>query len=954
VSTSEDKSPLPEAPDSGGMSCAQARRQIERLIEDCDLREIERALLMAHVRNCRPCKAELDSYRRLENRLKEALAPLDTAPHFSARVLAVLPEADSRDAPEWEKKRSTPRALVPSGVFSSSRDSVRRSGPPILLHCLALSAGLAALVMLAYGLTQLWRHGSQSQAAPRIMAVTGPAEYVKGTDTNVGRTLSVGDALLPSDSILAMSKPVVLTLQCGPRRTSTVSLAPGSKLQALNRNCYILLSGAGYFEVQNDSAQAVPAEAFDVDAGGIALVRVTGTTFGVDLSSGAQGGVIIFVEQGAVQVRRPGQPEQATVSLVAGEELSVARSGTLSTPQAFDRAQRLAWLPDPRRSPPAKQLPPGKMFASVPEAPWVASTPGPAQQQTSMNWDATVKDVALKDRDLAEGIDMLAEVLDRPPQLLQLRSQIQGLFVANTTLSFALHNEMPLQAALRWMARDVSVRFGAGPEGQPCFVTAAADALPGQPASGVPPEFVRKALETPSPRGLRSAASPLTLVEELSKNCGVTIVLDRALLAKQFAAHNTVLELRGQTVGQKLDSLLAALHASLAWYDYVLYVAAPSRIEALTVSDRSNAPGPELLGRPLSPAWAKELKELVSAQTYPPEQGAVAAPYFPGVQLRGDVELAGRPAFVAPPVVDPNPAGGPAFRYRTGLLGHALMSNLLESLRTGSPAVPGISGMLSTPATAGTVADIKGLVEQVSPFLRVELAPGLKPPSFDKQAFVSRNLRLGEALEWAAWLAGCGLRQDNDVWLVDDAVACYGAPAMQVLSLAPLAVRSPALAPEFPGLFTRLLPELYPGFFSPKLQFRCIGNRLVFTGDKRQLQLAQRLLTALEAANPAGVKEARNWKPAWRLALENNLADPFKSDAPKLSGSFAWLLRQSGLGTKLRFSVLVYPAAMREKAGVEIRDLDVAGLSVGQVVERLAQAAGLRMVLEGEIVCLRP
>lgn len=953
MSTSEDKSPLSEAPDKGGMSCAQAHRQIERLVEDCDLKDIERALLMAHVRNCKPCKSELDCSRRLESRLKDALAPLDTAPHFSARVLAVLPESGSRDAPAWEKSQPAPRSLISARLFSSRRIGLRGSGHPVLLRCVVLTAGFAALAMLAVGIWQIWHRGGQTHTPPTIVEVSGQATRIRQVDTDSGVPLAVGEELPPSDSILAITKPVVLTLQCGPLRISKVALAPGSRLQALSRNSYRLASGAAYFEVHNDPSKAAPDEAFEVDAGGLATVRVTGTTFGVDLLPQAEGGVIVFVEQGAVQVQRAGLP---AVPLAAGKQLHVTPAGPLPRPRPFDKAQRLAWLPglSPSPKPQAPGLANTAERVAPPVAPATPLTPG--FSRADMNWNVLVKGVPLLGMNLVEGIDALAEKLGKPAELPQLRSQLQARFVASTaTLSFAVHNDMPLQAVLRWMARDLSARFADDPEGRKCFIPVAAHELPGPPDSGIPPIEIRRALEAPDTQNLPAAASLPTLIEGLSSSCGVTIILDRPLLEKYFAGHNPSLDLPGRTVGQKLDALLGLLHAGVAWYDYALYVAAPSRIEALTLTptERWAAPGPQLLGRPLNPRWALELQNLLRAQTYPPERGAVAAPCLPGLQLRSDTALAGRPV-CKELALDPNPADSPVLRYRTGLLGEALLSATLDALRAGSPAVPGIAAMISTPSVPGTVPDLKSLVEQARPLLHLELAQGLKPPPFDKQAFVNKNLRLGEALEWAAWLGGCGLRQDNnDVWVVDEAAACYGAPAMQVLSLASLAARNQVLAPELPGLFTRLLPELYPGFFS-RTQFRCIGNRLVFTGDRRQLQVAQRLLTALEAANPASVEDARNWRPAWRVALERNLAEPFKSDPQKLNGSFLGLLRQSALGAQLRCSVLVTPAAMREKAGVDIHDLDVAGLSVGQVVAHLAEAAGLRMVLEGKVVWLRP
>jgi hypothetical protein len=86
----------------------------------------------------------------------------------------------------------------------------------------------------------------------------------------------------------------------------------------------------------------------------------------------------------------------------------------------------------------------------------------------------------------------------------------------------------------------------------------------------------------------------------------------------------------------------------------------------------------------------------------------------------------------------------------------------------------------------------------------------------------------------------------------------------------------------------------------------------------------------------------------------SSLAKPFTCATPSLKGNFAGLLRQGELSSQLSCTILVDPVSMREKAGFEVRDLDAAGLTVGKVVEQLARAAGLRMVLEGGVVWLRP
>lgn len=943
MSTSENENLLSREPPGGGMSCDQARRQIERLIEECDLKDVERALLLAHVRTCGPCKAELESERRLEGRLKEAFVALDTRPSFTARVLSSLPEPGSRDAPDWEAKRTAAvHDHTGRGVFPAGRIRVARRDW-VLRRRVAWAAGCAALLVLGCGLAVLWCCRQQAGEAPTVAEITGAAARERG-----GAPLKAGDTLLPDNGLVAPAEPVEVLLRCGPHRVARVALAPRAKLQALSRNRYRLVNGVAYFQVRTDRLKAVSAEVFEVDAGGIATVRVTGTTFGIELGEAGQGGAAVYVEEGSVQVEQAGLPSTA---VVAGQELRLAASRAL-TLHPFNKAQRTAWLaalnPQPKPQPaaiqpPAANLPPPA--AVVPVAP------------RDLNWDELVREVPLLDRNLAEGTDALAEALGRkPPQLLQLREQLQGPFIASTaTLSFAVHNEMPLQAVLRWMARDVSARLDLGADGRaPRFVTAAANELPGPPDSGIPPEEIHRALETPWPGTLRTSAPLPKAAEALSARSGVTMIFDRPLVEKYSAAvRNGNLELAGQTVGQKLDALLGVLQASAAWYDHALYIAAPARIEELTQVARCAAPGPQLLGEKLNPLWARELQDLLAGQTYPAAQAGLALPGLGGVRGRSDAKLAGRPV-LSRLVLDPSPAEGPVFRYSTGMLGEALAAAVLGRLQSGSPPVPGTTALMSQPAATGAVPDLESLMKQVQPFLRVEFAPGVKPQPFSKHALVNKNLRLGEALEWAAWLSGCGVRQEaNETWVVDDAAVCYGPREMQVLSLAQLAARNPSVSSELPKLCVRLLPELYPTWFA-KTRFRCVGNRLVFTGDRRQLQLAQRLRTALEAECPPGAQAAQTWKPSWRAAVEKNLGEPFRGATAKLSGTFAGLLRFGELSPQLRCTVLVDVAAMREKAGVEIQDLDTAGLSVGQVVERLAQAAGLKMTLEGEVVWLRP
>jgi len=190
---------------------------------------------------------------------------------------------------------------------------------------------------------------------------------------------------------------------------------------------------------------------------------------------------------------------------------------------------------------------------------------------------------------------------------------------------------------------------------------------------------------------------------------------------------------------------------------------------------------------------------------------------------------------------------------------------------------------------------------------------------------------------------------------VDEARICYGNPQLQLLSLDPILEGRPELSGQLPSAFARLLPSLYPTFFA-KADLRCLRNAVVFVGDRRQLQLAQRVRGALKQAyeTRGAAVDMRSWRPAWREEIDRNLSEPFQSSgAEALTGSFAWLLRQSALSSQLRCTVLVDPQSMKEHAGDAIPELDVREKTVGQVLEQLARQAGLRMAVEGEIVWLR-
>ncbi|HYF49360.1 MAG TPA: hypothetical protein VEJ63_08140, partial [Planctomycetota bacterium] len=319
-----------------------------------------------------------------------------------------------------------------------------------------------------------------------------------------------------------------------------------------------------------------------------------------------------------------------------------------------------------------------------------------------------------------------------------------------------------------------------------------------------------------------------------------------------------------------------------------------------------------------------------------------------------DGSLADKPAFADLSLESSDT--GPVFLYRSGLAGRTVMEETLKLLASPAPKVAGAAGVLSQPGTAGTITDMDVLIAQAREFMPVEAR--VKTAPFSRSAFLNKNLSLGEALEWGAWLSGRGLRQENNTLLLDEFETCYGPRQWQVLSLKAVCERSPELAVKIPARIAELLPMLYPTFFPDSRALYRIRNAVVFHGDRRQLRVAQRLLADLEIAldDPQNKNfPLQTWRPKWRADMEAKLSEPFvSSGADKLTGGFAWLLRQSVLSSQLHCTVLVDPSFMKDHWSDEVKNLSIANLTVAQVIERLAARVGLKMTIEGEVVWLKP
>ncbi|MFH0938724.1 MAG: hypothetical protein V1899_05525 [Planctomycetota bacterium] len=562
----------------------------------------------------------------------------------------------------------------------------------------------------------------------------------------------------------------------------------------------------------------------------------------------------------------------------------------------------------------------------------------PPELRTKLDWNAPVKDVSLAGKTFMEGLDVIAELMGKPTALLELFAKTRKI-AGDAKLTFSIHDVMPLKTALTWMARDVGLKFELNADGAGLFRVAGMNEGWGAPTNGTLPEKVVTALKTPLLAPDDVPDDVPGMLQFFADSVGVTLICDRARLEQSIDLPKRL----WKTNGELLEALLDALQANIAFYEHALFVAAPAKIEALTMVTRHVEPITAFVGAPLQSIWARDFSALIEQQTYPPSQSA------PGI--RTDSSLSGRAAYTNLRIDN----GGARVSCRTGLAGRILLITLLEKLSRPSPLALSVSSILFEQAPLGPITDIDLLIKQAQAVAPVERR--VQIPTFPRQTFVNKNLTLGDALEWAAWLGGCGLRKENHALIVDDLNTCYGPAELQVLLLTSLIERRPTDAHFLPQTLAALLKELYPVFFE-NTELRCLKDRLVFNGDRRQLQLAQRLRNelarAMEANRDRQTFDVKTWRPVWRLDIEQNLSEPFKIlGINNFSGAFAWLLQQSALSEQLRCAVLVDPQAMNDHAADSIQ-FDIRNASVGQILERLAKSVRLKMRIEGQVIWFRP
>jgi hypothetical protein len=900
--------PRPGAP---ALSCDEARRQLDCLIEEGDLKPTERALLSAHLNACPVCRKDLEARRQLEVRLKETLAALDTAPGFTQRLLHKLPPPATAAS---SSRRAAPRASsgvrpIPAGAPSAPGPRAAGAGRTWSLPALAV----AALVLLAVA---LW-----SRSGPATPPSDLPPDLARceggGVLVRAGREAAATPGKLEQGDVLTTSSQIFqFALESQARALAEVRLASGAQLRIINRHRFFLVQGEACFDVHPGRPRS-EEETFEVKTE-FGSIQVVGTAFGIIVPKFGNH-VTVLVDRGSVQVV---PVTGAARRLDAGQECDLPRTGGVSEARAIQPG-RMALL-----RPTAVAVAPALAPAPAPPPRPGLVPPAPPRPPPEFDWGVPVK-LDFRGRTFEEALALLAECRGHPPELRALAKAAKDAGPQPPS-AFCQRQPMPLAATVRWLARECGLRFD-----PPGTLRQAAPGEPlGPPEPGEPPPAWREALSA-SAAGITALGEWTRDLDQVAAQANVTVLVAPGA----FAAPALAGPLRGSLAGA-LSQFARAAGLEGAFYDGLYYLAPPAQIEALTRVKRT-LPAAAWMGDPAVPEWQLSLKRL--AQLLAVDHagrlvlGMEATPLLQEVEIHPD---------------------DPGLHFTAGVAGAWALDAAFRLLEQGSPAVASPAVLLDEHRVTGAFRDLAAFQQPAAQRqVRVEL-PREAEQDFPAQSFVARALPLGQALEWAARLRGLGLRAGAGVIQFAPPRECYGPPALQAVSLAHLAKRFPQGSRERPrALFLQAraaCPELLAGVEDSWLPLK---DALAFRGDLRQLAAVQRLLheleTALRAAPPDFNLAA--WKAPWRAELDKNLAEPFQGDGSGTlpPGAFAGLLRQSGLFVQLRATVLVSPEAMSRVAGKQIPALDVRGQTLLQVIHTLARAAGLRVVVEDGVVWLK-
>ncbi len=961
------KEPRNELP----LSCDEARRQISYLIEDGDLKEAERMLLFGHINNCTSCKSELDRRRQLEARLKSAFGAIDTNPYFTQDVLDGLPPEKKSSRRSWfgTGKKESARSGSDSENWNDYSDYGTGKTKRLTLRWLRayqLPLAVFTVILAASLAVAKWRNHIVSDPAfspPIVSTIQGNGSIIHNDQET---TLTAGTLIRRGDVIEAATgpEPLALTLISGNQPLGRIILRPGAQLMADNRHHYKIRQGDAVFEVRRDRPRQ-EGERFSVSTP-LGHVQVLGTTFQVMVPSLNPRKVTVAVKTGVVDVRpSSGQGLQ----LQAEEEVDLLENGGVSRPRSSDIDQRMAWLfggtiqPNLALNNPYPNAP----SLAVPSVPSDPSVPSPSSSVRGLpaktDWNYPIE-MNFRGLTFSDALERISAEMGGLEDLNRMVKDLRASKVPEPPLTLVLHRPMPLFKVLRWLGRESGWRFDRGSVSLIRATHENSDIL--WPAeSGLPPNTFVEHLEKPLPLAFGAFAGAKPESNRLSDGLAnlAASAQENLLLSAEARAQALLLRqpLKQLTVPDhedgEQDSFTARLHACLentgltsAWYDGLWYVAPKQVIEKITWVYRI-ASSQTWVGHPHHPLWSKSFKQLASRLAYSDQGSFIIASTTDTGQASASKPLARAVSLNA----DARQAS-----YQAGLNAHLRFEEFLDLLEAGTPTLQAPAVELNEYRYSGAVKSIEDLIKAAAKRnVRIHVNGEVLP--FEKYGFRNRVMPLGKALEWATRLNGLGLRAEGGHWIVDTWDACYGRPQLRVLNLDQLSLAAPQFEAQWPEWFAQQLQHLYPEQFK-KVECYLLKNRLVFSGNRFQCVTAQRLLVEVEEALRENAKneppiafELEAWKPAWRRRLENNLKAPYTaSQNGKLpSGSFTGLLRAQFI--QLPSSILVDPASLKaaDTHAKIIKALDVNNLTVGEVLEKLARVAGLRTVLEGEVVWLK-
>jgi len=933
-----DSSVQPSDSNDDGMACEHAQRQIERMAVDNDLRDVERHMLQLHLRGCAVCRKAFENFRKLEIEMKQAMVELDTAPRFTERVMAVLPAAAPGVSTTHKQRvpvnRESSVFVTGSYVRSAAPASPPAEPRPFLRRYTSvwIGAGLTVTLIAVLGFYASYARVRGENAPPCVASVSGHVLRVLPSNEQE-RTLT-GDYIGAKEYLLAGEKAVELRLESEKKFIARVVLAPRSRLRALNRHTYQVMQGAVYFQVAKDRP-GKEDEVFVVEAAMRARVQVTGTAFCVDLQNASSNGALIVVEEGTVQVSASGMRQ---VALQAGEEIDVAAAD--GGPRPANLVARMEWM----RPPTVVAAQVGTPSADPTQAKTeIMPSANIAPEAPPIDWNAIVADLPVAGQSFNNAWENLTQRVGPSQSLRNVQMQFTPHMDGDAMrVRFSAHAPLSLKNFVSWLARDVGCRFEIRDNGAVTVRRAVAGELPGMSTDGVLPPDMKSRLRTPPDDtvALREAATLDEFMDRLGRRARLTIVAIDPALFNAYAAAPAVERnpLKYKTAGEWLRYAEKVCGARSIWYDGVIYFAPLDTVEELTRVQRSAEIDAIVAGSVLVPEIARNLRDIASNLRY--ESAAQAG-----------IKRAGTPALfdvaVAPlPTIKEGTRGGLLLRYTTGIAGDELVATTLAQLKAGAPRANDPTRLFSQPLPPGTIRDMDELLEMsrkklVAAESRVKIVP------FTRQSFVAKNLDFGEALEWAAWLGGAGLRQENGTVIVDEISRCYGPAKLQVLVLEGV---PDALRPAAAARVAALCPELYPSFFKD-VRFYPLHGRIAFSGDLRQLLLAQRIAAALEDGFARGdVTSMETWMPPARTKLNARLREKVQSGG-RLAGTFAGVLRQGSLASQLPGTVLIDPQSMKDAAALPV---DVTATTLQDVLQQLAKQTKLSMTIEGDVVWFHP